>query len=122
MNIEDFRLFCLTFPEVEETFPFGPDVLVYKVCNKVFALTNLNNSEFKVNLKAKPEDGIEYRMHYPESILPGFHMNKKHWNTVYFESELTNDFLIQLITDSFNLVVENLRKTDKNRIMKLGRL
>lgn len=97
---------------VEETLPFGPDTLVYKVMGKAFALTGLDAEEFQVNLKCDPERAIELREEYPGLIIPGWHMNKKHWNTVFFEQGLGKELLISLIDHSYQLVVEGLpRKT-----------
>ena len=108
MNIESFRKYCLAFPGVEETTPFGPDTLVFKVMGKAFALTGLDAEEFSVNLKCDPERALELREHYPEEIIPGWHMNKRHWNTVFFERGLGDALLKDLIIHSYQLVVQNL--------------
>lgn len=108
MDIESFRRYCLQLPYTEETLPFGPDTLVYKVMGKAFALAGLDSVEFSVNLKCNPERAIELRDSYPGQIIPGWHMNKKHWNTVYFEQGLTDHFLIGLIDHSYDLVVKGL--------------
>lgn len=108
MDIESFRRYCLQLQGVEETLPFGPDTLVYKVMGKMFALTGLDETEFKVNLKCDPEKAIELREEYPGVVIPGWHMNKVHWNTIYFEQGLGNDLLIDLIRHSYSLVVEGL--------------
>ena len=110
MDIESFRQYCLHLKGVEETFPFGPDTLVYKVMGKVFAITGLDSEEFQVNLKCDPEKAIEMREEYPDQIIPGWHMNKKHWNTIYFEQGLNKDFLLGLINHSYKLVVDGLPK------------
>jgi len=107
VNIETFRNYCLSLNFVEEGFPFGPDALVLKVKNKIFAIANLNGETLKVNLKSDPAKAIEFREQYDE-IQPGFHMNKKHWNTVNFESRLSDKFLIALINDSYELVRNSL--------------
>lgn len=107
MNIEEVRDYCLQFPATEECLPFDEYTLVFKVCNKMFALLNLDNSG-TMNLKCKPEYAIELREHY-EAILPGYHMNKTHWNTVYFE-QLETKFLKELIQHSYDLVVAGLPK------------
>ncbi len=93
---------------VEETLPFGPDTLVFKVGGKMFALTGLDETEFSVNLKCDPERAIELREEYPDEIIPGYHMNKKHWNTVFFERGLPEKLLINLIDQSYKLVVAGL--------------
>ena len=119
MDIETFRQYVLQLPGVEETFPFGPDTLVYKVMGKVFALTGLNDEIFEVNLKCEPEKAVLLREEYPDQIRPGFHMNKKHWNTVMFEEGLSNKLLTELIDHSYELVVSGLPvklKAELNRL------
>ena len=108
MDIESFRRYCMKLKGVEETLPFGPDTLVYKVGGKIFALTGLDEEECSVNLKCDPEKAIELRDEFPDHVFPGYHMNKKHWNTVYFERGLTDQFLIKLIDHSYDLVVSSL--------------
>jgi predicted DNA-binding protein (MmcQ/YjbR family) len=108
MDIEAFRRNCLSKAGTEETQPFGPDTLVYKVMGKAFALTGLDEPEFRVNLKCDPERAVELREQYPGQVMPGWHMNKRHWNTVLFESGLSDDFLRDLIDHSYALVVAGL--------------
>ncbi|HRG37322.1 MAG: MmcQ/YjbR family DNA-binding protein [Saprospiraceae bacterium] len=112
MNIESFRNYCLSLDFVEEGFPFGPDTLVFKVKSKIFAITSLNAEFLKVNLKSDPVKAIVLREQY-EEIQPGFHMNKKHWNTVNFESRLSDKFLKELINDSYKLVCKSLPLKDR---------
>jgi predicted DNA-binding protein (MmcQ/YjbR family) len=118
MNIEDFRMYCLSQKGVTEEFPFGEDTLVFKVMGKVFALTNLNSEEFKVNLKCDPDKAIELREAFPE-VQPGYHMNKKHWNTVSFEESMDDVLLKKLTKHSYDLVVKKLKKADKEFLEKL---
>ncbi|MGK0389111.1 MAG: putative DNA-binding protein (MmcQ/YjbR family) [Maribacter sp.] len=118
MNIEDFHHYCLSKKGVEETFPFDDVTLVFKVMGKIFALIGLNSEEFKVNLKCDPERSIELREEY-EEILPGWHMSKKHWNTVIFEGTLDNKMLMELIDHSYDLVVSKLKKADKEFLKSL---
>ena len=108
MDIESFRHYCLQLKGTEETLPFGPDTLVYKVMGKIFAITGMDSEEFNVNLKCDPEKAIELREEHPGLIIPGFHMNKRHWNTVFFEQSLGDAFLISLIDHSYQLVVDGL--------------
>jgi len=112
MNIEDFRDYCLAKKAVEETFPFDEVTLVFKVLGKMFALTGLEREEFTVNLKCDPEYAMELREEYPD-IQPGFHMSKKHWNTVHFESELDDKMLRSLIDHSYDMVVKKMKKADR---------
>lgn len=115
MNIEEFRKYCLTKSCVTEEFPFGPETLVFKVAGKMFALTGLDSSEFTVNLKCNPEYAVELRDLYPE-IQPGYHMNKKHWNTVNFEGNLKEQLLRKLIDYSYDLVIDSLPKSRKKEL------
>lgn len=120
MDIESFRQYCLQLKGVEETLPFGPDTLVYKVMGKVFALAGMDDPEFQVNLKCEPEWAIELRESYPGQIIPGWHMNKKHWNTVFFEQGLGKELLLRLIDHSYNLVVDGLPKKVKDELRDSG--
>ncbi len=113
MNIEEFREYCLAKKAVEECFPFDEVTLVFKVAGKMFALTGLDNEEFKVNLKCNPERAIQLREEHPLDILPGYHMSKKHWNTVSFEGDLDERQLLELIDHSYDLVVKSLPKKVK---------
>ena len=112
MNIEEFRKYCLAKKHVSEDFPFGIETLVYKVKGKIFAITGLNDASFAVNLKCDPEKAIELRDLYSE-VTPGYHMNKKHWNTIEFESRLSNKILKELIDHSYDLVVSSLPLKDR---------
>ena len=118
MNIEEFRDYCLAKKGVEETFPFDDVTLVFKVMGKMFAVTGLEREQFQVNLKCDPEYAIELREEY-EEITPGWHMNKKHWNTVLFEGMLENRLIMQLIDHSYDLVVKKLKKADREFLEQL---
>ncbi len=115
MNIEEFRFFCLSKKGVEETFPFDEVTLVFKVMGKMFALTGLDSEEFSVNLKCDPERAIDLRESH-EEITAGWHMNKKHWNTVSFEGDLGDAFLKELVEHSYDMVVKGLRKVDRLKL------
>ena len=109
MNLDTFLTFCLSLPATEETLPFGPDILVLKVGGKMFAATGLEDEAFSVNLKCDPQRAVELRERYPDAILPGYHMNKKHWNTVHpTRADLPDAFVEDLIRDSYRLVVASL--------------
>ncbi len=109
MNIEEFREYCLSKPHTTEGFPFDETTLVFKVAGKMFALTNIDLFE-STNLKCDPEKAEELREQYPDYIFPGYHMNKKHWNTV--SVELEDKLLVELINHSYELVYKSLpRKT-----------
>lgn len=102
MNIEEIRLFCLSLTDATESLPFGPDNVVFKVNNKMFALLNLVNGN--MNLKCNPEQAIELREQYT-GVIPGYHMNKVHWNTILPDGSVSKALLIQFITNSYNLVL-----------------
>lgn len=106
MNIEEFRIYCLMKPGVSEGFPFDVTTLVFKVCGKIFALTDLEE-DFKLNLKCDPEKAISLREHYP-SIMPGYHMSKRHWNTIIIDGSIDDAMLHALIDHSYDLVVQSL--------------
>ncbi|TRX72400.1 MmcQ/YjbR family DNA-binding protein [Carboxylicivirga sp. M1479] len=108
MNIEEYREYCIAKPAVTETFPFDEVTLVFKVANKMFALTGLDK-DFSINLKCDPERAIELREEFP-AIQPGWHMNKKHWNTVHIDGSLKDDFIKELIDHSYELIVKSLSK------------
>lgn len=115
MNIEDFRDYCLAKAGVTEETPFGPDTLVFKVGGKIFALTNIETFE-SFNLKCEPIRALQLREEY-EAIKPGYHMNKKHWNTVLVNSEVPHSLFIQLIDHSYNLVYAGLSKFEKFKLL-----
>ena len=104
MNIETLRTYALSKHNAEESFPFGNDTLVFKINNKIFLLAGLEVMPLQFNVKCNPDEAIELREEYPESILPGYHMNKKHWNTVIVNGQLSNKQLQQFIDASYNLV------------------
>ncbi|MBP9924411.1 MAG: MmcQ/YjbR family DNA-binding protein [Cyclobacteriaceae bacterium] len=108
MNIEAFRSYCLSKKGVTEEFPFDADTLVFKVMGKMFALTDLDSFE-SVNLKCDPEKAVQLREEF-SSVLPGYHMNKKHWNTVLMDSDVTDRLVKEWIDDSYLLVVDSLPK------------
>lgn len=106
MNIEELREFALTFPGVEEYLPFGPDNLAFKVNDKIFLLAPMDINPLRFNVKCDPALALEYREKYP-SVLPGYHMNKKHWNTVIADGSLPGDLIKKMIEDSYLLVSKN---------------
>ncbi|NIG57294.1 MmcQ/YjbR family DNA-binding protein [Chitinophaga sp. Cy-1792] len=108
MDIEKFREYCLSLPGVTEEFPFGETTLVYKVMGKMFALTDLEEFE-SVNLKCDPDEAVELRERY-EGVTPGYHMNKKHWNTVSMHSNISNKLILEWTKNSYDLVVKGLPK------------
>ena len=103
MNIEEIREYALSLKNVSESFPFGENTLVFKVDDKIFLLASLNSEVLQFNVKCNPEYAIELREQYP-SVLPGYHMNKKHWNTIIVDGTLSAKQLKGFIKDSYILV------------------
>ena len=117
MNIEELRDYCIAKPFVEETFPFGEETLVFKVMGKAFLLTNINEQPVRFNVKCDPEKAIELREQY-SYVLPGYHMNKKHWNTIMCEGATNKKLLKQWVDESYQLVVDSLPKKIKDEMKK----
>ena len=115
MNYEELQNYCSAKPGVTEEFPFDEVTLVFKVMGRVFAITSLADEEPRVNLKCDPDRAIELREEFPD-IIPGWHMNKKHWNTVYLERELDHQLIQELIDHSYNLVVKKLTKKKREEL------
>lgn len=111
MNLEDFRNYCLAKKGVTEEFPFDNITLVYKVMGKMFSATDVDNFE-SVNLKVDPEIGVELREKY-DSVLPGYHMNKKHWITVKMDGSIPDVLFREWINNSYEIVVAKLTKKQK---------
>ncbi len=109
MNIEELRNLCLSLKATDESFPFDDKTLVFKVMNKMFILCSLESNPLRFNFKALPEDGIAYRESYP-AVIPGYHSDKKHWNTVSLDGSVPTEILEKFILDSYNLVVSSLPK------------
>jgi len=117
MNIEELRNYCLQKKGVTENFPFGEETLVFKVADKIFLLSSLDEAN-RFNAKCDPERAIELRAEH-EEIIPGWHMNKKHWNTVYMDGRLTNKLLQEIIDHSYELVFKSLPKKVQQEISDL---
>lgn len=115
MDIEQIREYCITKSGTSEGFPFGEQTLVFKVMGKMFALLPLDNP-VSMNLKCEPEYAVELREEYPETIKPGWHMNKKHWNTVSLNGVLRDSMLKELIDHSYLQVVKGLKKADREQL------
>ncbi|GAO41206.1 MmcQ/YjbR family DNA-binding protein [Flavihumibacter petaseus] len=111
MTLDNFQAFCLSLPDVTEEFPFGPDTLVYKVKGKMFALAGIDTFE-SINLKCDPEEALELRERY-QAVVPGYHMNKKHWNTVHLDHSIGDTMLRDWIKRSYDLVRASLPKKDR---------
>jgi predicted DNA-binding protein (MmcQ/YjbR family) len=114
MNLEFIREYCISKYQAEESFPFDASILAFKIGGKIFALFGID--DFKsINLKCDPEKSIELRERY-EGINPGFHMNKKHWNTVNVFQDVDNQLVLELIDHSYDLVLKSLPKKIRDGI------
>lgn len=108
-DLEQIHLNLISRPQTTEEFPFGPEAAVYKVAGKMFAILSPDKLPPALNLKCDPDRAVELRAEY-EAILPGYHMNKKHWNTLELDGSLPDPLVIELIDHSFELVVAGLPK------------
>ncbi len=103
MNIETLREYCLKKEGADESFPFGDDTLVFKVKGKIFLLAGLDSQPLQFNVKCNPEKALELRENY-SCVIPGYHMNKKHWNSIMVDGSVNDRLLKEWIDDSYNLV------------------
>lgn len=117
MNIEHYRDYCISKKGVAESFPFDEKTLVFKVMNKMFALTGVENFDF-VNLKCNPEEALELRELH-EGISGAYHMSKKHWNSVSTKGDISDKLIYELIDNSYNLVVKSLTKKLQKELEEL---
>ncbi len=115
MDVEFLFEYRFAKKGVSESFPFDEDTLVFKVLGKMFAATNLAEIPQRINLKCDPTYAVQLR-EFHEEIIPGYHMNKKHWNTVYLEGSLKRDLILALIDHSYDLVVDKLPKKLKHQL------
>ena len=116
MNEKRLTDYLLSKPEAVQDYPFGPDVAVYKIHNKMFALVGYDNQQLRVNLKCDPNEAIQLRDVF-DCVLPGYHMNKKHWNTVVLDGSLPNGEIERMIDNSYRLVVKGLPKAVRQGLM-----
>jgi predicted DNA-binding protein (MmcQ/YjbR family) len=107
MNAGALREHCLSFEGASETFPFGPEVSVFKVSGKMFALSRLDRDPLDISLKCEPDLAEQLRETYA-AVLPGYHLNKRHWNTVTLDGSLADQMIEDMIEDSYDLVVSSL--------------
>ncbi|MEW1772109.1 MmcQ/YjbR family DNA-binding protein [Streptomyces sp. NPDC086777] len=116
MTPDRLRAFCLSFNAAEEDFPFNPDTSVFKVLGRMFALSRLDAEPLTVNLKCDPDDAVRLRTDHEGLIAPGYHMNKRHWNTVTVDGDLPERLVEELIEDSYDLVVAGLPRAERLRL------
>ena len=119
MFLEDIRNYCLQKKGVEEDLPFGPETLVYKVMGKLFLLTSIDhNGPLQFNVKCLPEKALALRADFP-CVIPGYHMNKKHWNTIICDGFVADKIIYGWIDDSYNLIINSLTKKLKTELDNL---
>jgi predicted DNA-binding protein (MmcQ/YjbR family) len=118
MNIEEITDHCLGKKGVTEEFPFNEETLVFKVMGKMFVFISLERIPLQVNLKCDPELVGELREKY-SAVQPGYHMNKKHWNTIMIDGSLKRNLILKWIDHSYDLVVAGLKKADREKLLKM---
>lgn len=118
MHLDELRDYCLSKKGVEEGFPFGEDTLVFKVMGKMFLLTGIDSRPVQFNAKCNPEKAIELRENF-SCVIPGYHMNKQHWNTIICDGSAGRKQIQEWIDDSYNLVVSSLTKKLKTELEQL---
>ncbi|MET7650876.1 MULTISPECIES: MmcQ/YjbR family DNA-binding protein [unclassified Streptomyces] len=116
MTPQELRALCLSFNAAVEDFPFRPEISVFKVGGKLFALTTLDARPLTVNLKCDPDDAVRLRGEHEGLIVPGYHMNKRHWNTVRADGGLPERLVRELVEDSYDLVVAGLPRAERLRL------
>ena len=119
MDLEEFRTYCILKKGVTEGFPFDESTLVFKVMGKMFALVSLERKPPQANVKCDPELAIQLREEYDGLVIPGYHMSKKHWNTIFLE-QLPTAFIHEQIDHSYDLVVDGLTKKVKEALKNLS--
>jgi predicted DNA-binding protein (MmcQ/YjbR family) len=116
MDFISAQKYLLSKPQAKENFPFGPEAAVYKVCHKMFATLAVEDGIPRVNLKCDPDEALALRDKYL-AVQPGYHMNKKHWNTVFLDGTIAKAELERMIDNSYNLVVDNLPTDERVRLL-----
>ena len=116
MDFKTLREYVLKKKETAQDFPFGPGTLVFKVMGKMFALVGLDEDPLRINLKCEPDHAEVLRAIYP-SVFPGYHMNKRHWNSVILDGSVPDEVILEMIDDSYTLVASGFKKSDRNRLL-----
>jgi len=115
MTPDELRDHCLSFRGAEETFPFGPESSVFKVAGKIFVISRLSARPLRVSLKCEPALAEQLRAAHP-SVTPGYHLNKRHWNTVIVDGSLTDEMIVDMVEDSYDLVVSALPRARRTAL------
>ncbi|MBO9541546.1 MmcQ/YjbR family DNA-binding protein [bacterium] len=115
MDVRTFEAACMAKPGVSASYPFGPEAHVFKVLDKMFALVAVDSAPLRVSLKCDPERALILRETYP-AIQPGYHLNKRHWNTLTLDESLSDELVLQLVAHSYELVVKSLKKAEREQL------
>ena len=118
MNLEFLQKFLLKKKGTTEETPFGPEALVYKVMGKMYALIAWEENPLRISLKCDPDFALALRAKYP-AVTAGYHMNKRHWNTIMLDGSVPEDEILEMIDDSYDLVVKKLKKADRERLVNM---
>lgn len=121
MTLETFTAYCAAKPGATSGFPFNEEALVFKVCGKMFALTNVVETPLTLTLKCDPEWSHVLREAHA-AVKPGYHMSKQHWNTITVDGSIPEDMLFSMVDHSYGLIVKGLRRADREQLEKLTRL
>jgi len=119
MEYDTLRKYMLSRPGALEDYPFNFETLVFKVLDKIFALIWLEEDPLQMNLKCDPDEAIILRQEY-KSIKPGYHMNKKHWNTIVLDGTVPDEVIYEMVDNSYLLVVKGMKKADRERLGRMG--
>lgn len=114
-RLDSAREYCLDKPGVAEDFPFGPEVMVFRLCGKIYALMAWEKDPLHLSLKCDPERALQLRGEN-ESILPGYHLNKAHWNTLILDDQIDDDLLRELVDHSYDLILASLKKSVRDTL------
>ena len=115
MNAAEFRDYCLSLPGTDEEFPFGPETSAFKVAGKIFALSRLAEHPLRVSVKCDPALAEELRKAHP-AVIPGYHLNKRHWNTVIIDGSLSDAIISDMVEDSYDLIVSKLPQAQRQAL------
>ena len=119
MDQHELKAACLALPGAVEEFPFGDEVSVFKVGGKMFALSHLDGEPLQLSVKCDPELAVQLRSAYP-AIGPGYHLNKRHWNTITLDGSVPDATVFDMLEDSYDLVLDGLPRATRERLRKLG--
>lgn len=119
-NLDDIKAYCLSKPGSSGSYPFGEGTLVFKVLDRMFGLVSEDETPLRINLKCDPEDALALRAQY-SAIIPGYHMNKKHWNTLIFDGSLPDKLVHELIDHSYKLVVAKMSQAKQRKLRAIAK-